>query len=209
MPSEAEIESELQSLEEVIERTGAEVVDQIQDTTPDGSTIRGRIVKHGGHHYNLIGNPDNHCIVASFAFNAVELIAGARAQQAAAQATGQAPPAVQIQPDKQTLEETGEELRDSVRGKDELRDIRQGLIDRLSEPGVAATLMADEEFAFGFDVQAKFYVYDRDYTPAEYDEKAQTVVSLGWKGKEYLVNQYDIHGLVDIQPDSPGPSAVP
>lgn len=190
--SQQDVDEALREIDVLIDSIGDEIADTISGVTERGTPINGRLVVHGGLGYQVLGTADHPFFTIRSGFDAAE----ARAAEVASDG-GQA-----MQFTETDLDSVRRQFRAQV-GDDDLGDIREGLINRLSRGPLAVSLNADEEFVTGFEVSGKLFVFDEDIGPQEFYDEVQTVISAMWRGKEYLVNEYELRDQVDT--DDIGP----
>lgn len=193
-PSQQDVDAAIRRVDDLIDSIGDEINQPINATADDGTSVTGRQVQHGDFTYNVLAAPGNPSVQLQFPYNATQDLAVARARSDGGQQVHGGPAQVNVGP--QQIEQSKQELRDAV-DDDDLAEMRQGVLDRASVPPYSLKFEMDEEAIYGFAVKADLYLYAEDVSVREFGEKAQGIVSLGWKAQSYLAHEYDIGGLAD------------
>jgi hypothetical protein len=196
-PTQAEVEEVLQDLDEKINITSDRVTQRIDVQSAEGEHVLGRAVQRGSTNYNLLGVVGQSVVKLQASFDIAQALAADRIRADGGQP--EAGTVGQVQVDEYQYERAKNDLRDAA--GDELPEIRQGLVDRLSEPAYALELTADDRFTYGFTVSTDLHPYHQDVPVSRFSDRAQGIASLLIRGREYVVNEYDVHELIDSDQD--------
>lgn len=203
MPTQQEIGDALRRINRLVDDTGDEIEQDIEGETGEGASIEGYEVLHGGHTYQVVTSPVWEHFLVRYEYDFLEKVAALRALEGAE-------PPIEIQIADGDKIEVAAELREDL-DEAQFREVRQGLIDRLSAPSLGAGLETHDAFVYGFTVRARLYPYEEEISRAEFYDAVQSVVSLGWKGQEYLEHSYSLHDRVDrdaLPNGDSGPSRI-
>lgn len=190
-PTQSDVDASLRNIESLVEQIGDQVVDDLRAEADDGTVVRGRQVQHGQYNYQALAAQSWPYVQIQSQFNAVQALAIDRATSAN---SGNGQP-VQLSTDE--IAQVHKDIRDTV--DEDLGTIRQGLIDRISEPGYGTNLDAEGAFVTGFTVSTKLFPYEEEPSAKEFYEAVQGVISLMYRGKTHLVTQYGLQNLGDDQ----------
>ncbi|WP_396612892.1 hypothetical protein ACH9L7_06370 [Haloferax sp. S1W] len=198
--NQQDVDEALRTIDNHVSSIGDQIIQPISGQTDSGKQVQGRVVQHGQQKYQILAVVGESAVQIRYVFDAAEAIAVQRAITDGGRSTTTPNQQVNIAPEQ--IAHAKDELQDAAEDEDHLKKIRQGVIDRISEPSIAANLKTDEFFVYGFEVSASLYPFHDDVDIATFSEKVQTVVSLGWKAQSYLVTEYDLRSLLNGGPSS-------
>ncbi|XGI84102.1 hypothetical protein ACEU6E_02320 [Halorutilales archaeon Cl-col2-1] len=199
MPSQREFDTKLRELSNYVERIGDEVTGEVEGEA-DGSPLHGYECDHGGHKYRIIGTQDWEYFILRYSYQIYGDYAVAQKLQRAEVPEASENQEVNINVDltDQDLQNAKEELYQqlSQESQEEVAQVRQKMIQMLSTPESAISFVPDDsQQIHGFNIDRKIFPYSERFGLSEFNRSVQTVVSLGFKGVEYLKNSYGIRNI--------------
>lgn len=190
-PSQQAVDEALREIDGLIESIGDQTVGTLNAVTDDDQNVTGRQVKHGGHVYAVIASPAFRHVKIQASFDAAEAIAISEVQESTG---GQAQ---KVQPSQAAIQSARSDLRDDM-DSDEISRIRSELINRVSVDDTVIQLTPEgDAFTTGFAVEDRLFVYDRDIELPEFSSRVQSAINVMWRGKEFLVDAYDVRDAVN------------
>ncbi|MDY6775362.1 MAG: hypothetical protein SV253_04705 [Halobacteria archaeon] len=203
MPSQREFDTKLRELSNYVERIGDEVTGEVEGEA-DGSPLHGYECDHGGHKYRIIGTQDWEYFILRYSYQIYGDYAVAQKLQRAEVPEASEDQEVNINVDltDQDLQNAKQELYQqlSQESQEEVAQVRQKMIQMLSTPESAISFVPDDsQQIHGFNIDRKIFPYSERFCLSEFNRSVQTVVSLGFKGVEYLKNSYGIRSITISQ----------
>lgn len=190
----SDVDEFLADVDEWNRKLNKQTQDHINEAMDDGTVIQGRVVQHGTFQYSVQASTDwRHAILES-SFDVAQLLASAQAQ---ARADGGHQGALS-QPE---LQQAKQELRNN--STNDLDVIRREIIKSLSCGPFAFAARTDQDLLTGFNLERKIFPYDSDYSIKEYAADSQRLISAVYRGKEELIQRYDVRGSVSNQQSGP------
>lgn len=186
-PTQADVDDLLVDIDEWNRQLNKQTVDHLNETLHDGTVVEGRVVKHGSYQYSVQASVDWPYVAIESSFDVAE---GLTTSQAQARADG-GQQATATQPD---IQQAKQRLRSGA--NDDLDVIRREVIRSLSRGPLAFEARQDNDLLTGFKVERKVFPYDRQYSVQEYADDVQTVISGVFRGKEELIQRYDVRNAV-------------
>lgn len=192
-----EVDAVLQDVAALHDRTGTQTLDSVTETAPDGTRVNALVALHGNIQFTVQASTEwPHCIIKS-RFDAAEALAAGRAQALTDGGHQQSP-----QLSGADVSQAKQDLRGLA--DDDLDVIRRELVKSISRGPHGISLNTEDDLVTGFSVERRLYLYDRDISVQEYAEIVQELAAVLYRGKEQLLQRYDIQSAVD-GPSSPGP----
>lgn len=203
-----DLEDALERTRELIERTGDDVVDDIDDTDDDGRRVLGFACQHGNNGYTVYTRPENEFFTVQFEYS---VLGDYIRQQLESDFEdlideGQEQPTVEIDPEdeeefEQQIESARTELRNELRAIDESQafELLFKLSQQIVSPNTAHQIETTEDGRVtGFRVQKKVYPYRDDFDIKEVGDAIQAVISQGIPGRMFIQMAYGFRaGAVD------------
>lgn len=199
MPTNQEFNEALQRVVRFIEDSGDETAGQVDGQTDAGHPLSGYMCQHGNHAVQVVGCPVWDYFLARNTFDLSQLLAAQRA-------TGGNPPdSGEVELTEEQVQDARDELSERLE-RDEHEELRVELVKATSRPNLAANLMAfDHPGVYGYNIDSKLYLYDDGFELGDFGKEIQSVVSVGWLGKEILLDGYDIREELAFVEEEPTP----
>lgn len=182
-PTRVEVNEMLDEIEGHVRSTGCTIARDVSTTAEDGTPLLGYVVQHGDHQYNIVAPVGEAEVAIEYELNLVNAVAAERAQDAPDQDDGE------------LVQAAAEDLRSAVE-PEELPRISAGLRERVAVPPLAPNIMANSEFTYGFSLQDTIYPYEEMPSVSEFSDRTQSLVTVAWNAKRYLLEEYDVHTIL-------------
>lgn len=187
-PTRVEVNEVLDELEGHVRSTGSTIARDVSMTAEDGTPLIGRVVQHGSHQYSIVGEVGSPEVRLEYEFNLVEALAAEQAEADSQELDGD------------IIEQVGQDLRESTTS-DHRKRVANGLRDRIAQPPLAPTGLVAGDFAYGFNLKDYLYPYHDMPSVTEFSDRSQTLVTTAWNGQQYLLEEYNVHDLLDGDAD--------
>lgn len=194
MASSQEFNDGLRIMAEFVDTIGDEIVQDLSGQTDQGASIDGYQCRHGSHQYQIIGTQIWEYFTIRYPYNAAQHHAALSAAADAKLPSPEGAQEIQVDVDDAAINRSISEIRDEIKS-DELDETRLDLMELLSEPGFAPNLEMDQELITGFTIDKKVFPYGDGFDISDFENAVQGIVSIGWLGKEYLMQVYGIKDL--------------
>lgn len=203
-PTQQDVDEALREVDTLIDRIDDQIVDTVSGQTDDGQTVNGRVVQHGTHVYQVLGSTAFRHLKVRAEFNVAEALA---VQRASIQADGGTATQVEVSP--QDVQQARTELLNGL-DDDQTEEIRQGVIDRVTDASVEAQLQTadDGRTVFGIELARQLHIYSEDVSPAEFADEVQTIVNQMWRTKEFLLKEYGVRDAIGGGTPTGGPRGI-
>lgn len=185
MSSGGDFGAKLHELTEYVERINDDPVDTIEGETGDGQPIQGYQCQHGGHIYLLMGSPEWEHFQLRYTINVDEAVA--------LRYIVDDPSSV----DEHVMRQARDRLEKELEGKPprEKKELRLNLTQILSREACIVEFDTTSPFNIhGFNLDKRIYPYEDDFQLSDFHYAVQTIINLGWVGKDFLLENYGLLG---------------
>jgi len=183
MASQSDFGDKLHTLTDYVEQIGDEPVEAIEGETGEGYSIQGYQCQHGTHAYLLLGTAE---------WNRFQLRYSVNIDQAVATRYIVSDPS---EINERAMRRARDKLEQELDGKppSEKKELRLNLMQILSREACIVEFETSKPFNIhGFNVDKRIYPYEEDFNLSDFNYAVQTVINLGWVGKDFILENYGL-----------------
>ncbi|GAB7010453.1 hypothetical protein [Halorubrum trueperi] len=197
MSNEPDIQDGLATVLDCIQKSGRNVIDEIDDTTEDGEKIEGFVCSHGENNLIVYSTPGSHFFTVQYEYDVTPNAATAQKIQ---EKINRLPSDIsgEVQIDADITNEDITEVRERIAELNKQRDDKQiqkvhtKLVDQLSDPNCGYQIRNDLNGPHGFMTQKKLFAYESDFSPSDFDAACQTIISVAMMPQQFLEDVYNV-----------------
>lgn len=196
-----QFDSALDTLGRYVTQIGDEVDEEIEGTA-GGEKFYGYSCSHGTHTYLILGMKPWDYFAVKYPLN---MDHGVALRRKAKQTD--LPNMEEVEVTEADIQNAREELNKELNGMPHQlrRELRLNLIEMLSREGCVVDLDTEEEVNIhGFNIDRKVFAYEDSFNLSDFESAVQTVINLGWVGKEFIAENYGFSQPFEA-PGSSGP----
>lgn len=188
MGSSDDIDQLLNTAEGYVPRIGDEIEEAIEGRTAEGDRVEGYSCSHGTHSYIVAGSPAWEFVQVQYPVKIDHAVA-LRTSKKQVDELGQVSfPNEKVREARERLEEELQATPPSERKK-----VRLNLMQIICREGVVVDLDTTEPFNIhGFTLSKRVFLNEEGVGITEFDTAVQSVVNLGWVGKDFLLENYGL-----------------
>lgn len=189
------------SEEDIVEIDGEKAVslyaDLAVDLNEDVDSMR-LICSRGGSTYMIFGSSDSRVMEVAYLFDIRHELASVLGEEQVSSLLNVDRSKIDMGEDDEITEDAqdaADQFLSSIPSED-IRQLTFYLEDRISSPGIGYSIRQEDDGGYltGFRVHGRLFPYVERFDLMEFDDRIQSVVSVGHKGSRYLSNAF----IVDI-----------
>jgi len=205
-----DLQEGLATVAECINRTDREIIDEIDDTIPNGGDVSGFVFSHGDKQLAAFSNPESHFFRLQYSYDVTERVAiMQRIEDESTRLPDDPSEEFEIdievtEADQQSAQQRVAQIN-STRDAEKKQEVKSKLVQMLSDPGCGYHIFEELNGPHGFKLITKLFVYESGFRTSEFDDACQTLVSVGAFPREFLETIYNIE--LDLEGSSDEGSA--
>jgi len=192
-----EVSEGLTTIAECIQKSGRDIVNEIEGESDGGDPVSGFTVTHGDETIDVVTAEGMHYFELQYDYDIAPDVAAARCieEQADGALAGEGSGTeIRVEMDDTDIEEAMQWIAQTNQQRDsaKIKKFQSELIQLLSNPNCGFGIKEDLNGPHGFQISKKQFVYEPDYRASDFDSACQTVVSVAIPAQNFLQRAYNI-----------------